>query len=208
MRLPYRLTEMVGTGSFASVFSVEYQGKEVALKLQKGQTNNKGVKNDRIKVCHQEYNNLESLKGIQGIPQAILPLYDLEETYSSLDLKKLGCSVEKVMGYLPISGEIYFDSGFLLELVKDGIDIYKEGVGMTYPESFFDDLERIVREVNQRELFLPTDICILEKENKPYLVDWYNANNLSTSPLNVKRTMLDGDLKRVEKMRKYRSNKK
>ena len=209
----YEITGFLGHGNCASVLKGKYGLKDVAIKLQVVDESTKD-KNFGLQRTKKEVANLQMLAGIDGIPQLIAPLLEVQGSYDSLGLHKSGLQLsDMVSDTYSHPRAPYFQTGLIMQYPGEGIEIIprdvlrsgsiREEVAKIAPNynwatEFFDRLEAVVRKVHERGLGLPPDISILNVEEKPYLLDWMQPTTLHPCS---QQNKVQGDLAMVEILR-------
>ena len=177
IKLPFQVKDFLGCGVHGSVFLVEHEGKDVALKMaHPPDSDNIAYFVERLEA---EYSYLQKLKGIKGIPEAIESIAGVEGSYKELGLDACGKPWQEVVpkynehkgtGY---STEPYFAGGFLLDYVPDAKSLDSVPPN-TLGKEFFEELAWIYIQAIGRGL-IPEDVTVLVSDNEPFVVDWVRA---------------------------------
>ena len=183
-----KLLEHLGNGYNGTVFLVEYEGNDVALKLQYGrndmrdQTRERGIR---------EYGIHCALEGIPGVANPIEPRRDIEGGFESLGIWRLGLDVSDItMSY---GFEPFFSGAFLFENF-DGLRDISGGVS----EGYFDDLRRILDEFNVRGYAFPRDVDFLVRDDNPVLLDLSAAPRLNGFGRYASERMIENSRERID----------
>jgi hypothetical protein len=176
---PFEVKKYLGHGVHGSVFLVDLQGEDVALKIMhtpKADINHSFY----VSRARNEFGLLEKLSGIQGIPEPIGLLDDIKGTYEELGLDKCGLSWKEVVPrYIPHMGtgymtEPYFAGAFLLDSVPDPMSLISLEPN-TLTSQFFEELAWIYIQSIGRGIYPGFDAKILVSDHKPFIVDWVFA---------------------------------
>ncbi len=193
MKIPYEITGFVGHGGVGSVFAVKYEEQEVAMKIQYGF---KSAWDKLIYCGRKEFEYLERVKGIQGIPESILFLEGVHGSYEGLGLDVCGKTLAEVAPcYIFCNPQPnYYGGAFLFELL---VGINKVDENNKQSPEFFDKLEIIAAQVHKRGLSLPWEYDIFELNGEPYILDWYPLTDFNEEKRRDKKDSIKGDFHNI-----------
>lgn len=182
--------QYLGSGHGGVVFSIDHNGRLVALKIQHSTQDSVDLMQERVET---EFENLTRLSGINGIPKPIQLLTDIQGTYEELGLDQTGYRAIDVMPmHLQPHAKDYFLSGaFLFELIPDAKHLCYFGDN-SMPSEFLDGIEAIMHEVHSRDRTLPTDgTSVVVSGHDPYIIDWHQSVPLSCNPDRMERDLAE-----------------
>ena len=186
LELPRKITGFLGNGCCASVFKVEYEGQEVAMKIPYYSASDPSLYDS----SKEEFMRLEELVEVRGVPNPIAELDLPRGTYQELGLDACGEPLENVVHPDFLKNRIVFRGGFLFDYIEHDLEIRpitllkkgptEEQKRYHLENIFFERLEQLIAKIHQKDYCLPADITILVKGQEPYLIDWSGAIYIGT----------------------------
>ncbi|MBT4540833.1 hypothetical protein HOC35_04945 [Candidatus Woesearchaeota archaeon] len=173
--LPFEVKRYLGCGVHGSVFLIDHEGEDTALKIAHPYDSTDIAY--FVEKLEKEHSYLQRLKGIKGIPQPIELISDVEGTYEELGLDKCGRPwqdvVPKYDAHMGIShkNKPYFAGGFILDYVPDAKTFHSIPPN-TLTHDFFEQLAWIYIQAIGRGIHPAFDATVLVSNNNPFIVDW------------------------------------